>query len=113
MRELYLSIKALGLGSDYVFPSPINAGRHIDNIQKAKQRIQQKAGIINFEDRDLRRSAASYMTGELGISRFIVGQVLNHVERGITRVYDRHSYDPEKRQALQAWGDLLDQIVSP
>jgi len=22
------------------------------------------------------------------------------------------SYDPEKRQALQAWGDLLEQIVS-
>jgi hypothetical protein len=39
-------------------------------------------------------------------------QVLNHVERGITRVYDRHSYDPEKRQALQAWGDFLGQLVS-
>ena len=51
------------------------------------------------------------MTGELGFPRFVVGQVLNHVERGITRVYDRHTYDREKRQALHAWGDLLDQIV--
>jgi len=26
-------------------------------------------------------------------------------------VYDRHSYDPEKRTALEAWGRRLDAIV--
>jgi hypothetical protein len=39
--------------------------------------------------------------------------VLNHVEGGAraTRVYDRHSYDPEKRAALEAWGRALAQIL--
>ncbi len=38
--------------------------------------------------------------------------MLNHAERGVTAVYDRHSYDAEKRAALHAWSARLDQIVS-
>lgn len=33
-----------------------------------------------------------------------VSKFLNHVETGVTTVYDRHSYDPEKRAALEFWG---------
>ncbi len=51
---------------------------------------------------DLRRTAASIMTG-MGIERLNVRKVLNHVERGMTAVYDRHSYDAEKRAALREW----------
>ena len=36
------------------------------------------------------------MTG-MGISRLTVKKILNHAERDVTAVYDRHSYDPEKR----------------
>jgi hypothetical protein len=50
------------------------------------------------------------MTG-MGISRLVVSKILNHVERGVTSVYDRHSYDREKRQALEAWGRKLQTIV--
>jgi hypothetical protein len=28
-------------------------------------------------------------------------------------VYDRHSYDPEKRTALEDWGRRLETIVNP
>jgi hypothetical protein len=38
--------------------------------------------------------------------------ILNHVETGVTAVYDRHGYDLEKRAALDFWGKRLDQIVS-
>jgi hypothetical protein len=50
------------------------------------------------------------MTG-MGISRLVVAKILNHAESGITAVYDRHSYDAEKRQALDAWGHKLQSIV--
>jgi hypothetical protein len=50
------------------------------------------------------------MTG-MGISRLVVSKILNHVERGITAVYDRHSYDKEKRQALESWGRKLREII--
>ncbi len=51
------------------------------------------------------------MTG-MGISRLTVGKLLNHAELGVTAVYDRHSYDAEKRQALDAWGARLEEIVT-
>ena len=37
---------------------------------------------------------------------------LNHAERDVTAVYDRHSHDPEKRPALEAWGRRLEAIIS-
>jgi hypothetical protein len=51
------------------------------------------------------------MTG-MGIPRLTVKKILNHVEREITAVYDRHSYDAEKREALEAWAKRLMKIVS-
>ena len=41
----------------------------------------------------------------------MIGKILNHVERDITAVYDRHSYDAEKQSALTWWGARLTQIL--
>jgi hypothetical protein len=41
-----------------------------------------------------------------------VSKILNHVETGVTAVYDRHSYDLEKRAALRFWGRRLEAIMS-
>jgi len=59
---------------------------------------------------DLRRTAATGM-GRLGVSRFILGRVLNHADRSVTGIYDRHEYLAEKRRALEAWGNYLENLV--
>ena len=41
-----------------------------------------------------------------------MSKILNHVESGITAVYDRHSYDPEKRHALDLWGSYVEQVAA-
>jgi integrase len=51
------------------------------------------------------------MTGT-GVSRLTVSKILNHAERGVTSIYDRHSYDREKREALEGWGERLREILS-
>jgi integrase len=51
------------------------------------------------------------MTG-MGIPRLTVSKILNHAEPGVTAVYDRHSYDNEKRAALEAWARRLTLLVS-
>jgi integrase len=52
---------------------------------------------------DLRRTAASLMTSG-GVPRFVVSRILNHSEeKDITSVYDRYSYDAEKRAAMARW----------
>jgi integrase len=54
---------------------------------------------------DIRRSVASGMA-RLGINLPVVEKVLNHLSGsfgGIVGVYQRHSFEEEKRQALEAW----------
>jgi integrase len=71
---------------------------------------QEHFGLPRFTPHDLRRTAATHMT-RAGISRFIVGKVLNHSEQGVTTVYDRASYDREKRAALDKWACELRRIL--
>ena len=35
-----------------------------------------------------------------GVPWLTISKILNHVETGVTVVYDRHSYDAEKKAAL-------------
>ncbi len=64
----------------------------------------------DFRGHDLRRTAASYMASG-GVPRLTISKLLNHVERGVTAVYDRHSYDTEKRAALDWWDIKLTAIL--
>ena len=51
---------------------------------------------------------------EAGVPRQHISAVLNHVEGGptATRVYDRYSYDAEKRAALETWAKELSRILN-
>ena len=57
---------------------------------------------------DLRRTAASGMA-RLGVPVHVIEAVLNHRSgqiSGVAAVYNRHSYLPEKRRALEAWASF-------
>lgn len=96
--------------SPYVFPGR-KAGQPIVAYQKAWQTLCEAAKLEDVVSHDLRRTAASGMAS-LGVPRLVIAKVLNHVEPGITRVYDRHSYDAEKKDALERWGRQVDAILS-
>jgi integrase len=95
--------------SPWVFPSSRKTGPHIAHAQKAIERVVRASGVP-FRGHDLRRTAASLMVGG-GVPRLVVSKILNHVETGVTAVYDRHSYDLEKRAALDFWDRRLAAIV--
>ena len=110
-RDVPLRLRpAIGAGQ-WVFPSPTRTGQCISNIQKPILQVRENSQLVDFVAHDLRRTAASKMTG-MGIPRLVVGMILNHVESGVTRVYDRHGYDQEKRQAMEAWAQRLDEILA-
>ncbi len=98
-------------GSPWVFPSGRAAGGCRTTITRAAARIRRSSGV-DFVPHDLRRTVATFLTSELRVPRLVVSKLLNHVERGVTAVYDRASYDYEKRQALNAWGAKLEEILS-
>lgn len=73
-------------------------GESPDNVQIKPWRIH-----------DLRRTAASGMA-RLGQPVHVIEAVLNHSTgaiSGVAAVYNRHSYLPEKRRALEAWGQFV------
>jgi integrase len=102
-------MRPLGEGSEWIFPGARGDGHRVA-IHKAHNRIRNRSGVP-FVPHDLRRTAASHMTS-MGINRLVVSKVLNHAETGVTSVYDRSSYDREKRAALDAWARRVEEIVS-
>ena len=100
-----------GQGGEWLFPSS-RTGRPITDeaVNHAMLKNSNLLGTGDATPHDLRRTAASHMTS-LGISRLVVSKILNHAEPGVTAVYDRHSYDSEKRAALAAWGARLEEII--
>lgn len=95
--------------SVWVFPlSSMGDYKHVGRRLASDTR----ANIENFRGHDLRRTAASFMTRR-GVPRFIVARILNHsVDKDITGVYDRYSYDREKQAAMQFWAKQLRAILA-
>ena len=48
----------------------------------------------------------------MGVPRLVIARILNHAESGVTAIYDRYSYDREKREALEAWARRLEEILA-
>ncbi len=97
--------------SGWVFPSPTKPSKPMINIGKAAERVKAKSNVADFRPHDLRRTGASRLTG-MGLPRLTVAKLLNHVETGVTAVYDRHSYDAEKRRALDAWDQYVEAVIN-
>lgn len=110
-ESLLKEIKKLSDNSQWLFPSP-KEGQHISGpaLDKAVRRNQNcLKSAKQATPHDLRRTAASHMTA-LGIPRLVVAKILNHSDKGVTSIYDRHSYDTEKLDALKLWGQKLSKI---
>ena len=86
-------------------------------LTRAMKRITKHLGIEDATPHDFRRTGSTQMTSErLGIPRFHVSCVLNHVSdtggaAAVTAVYDRNAYLPEKRRALDKWAFRLLEIT--
>jgi integrase len=65
-----------------------------------------------FDLRDLRRTCETMLAG-MGISKDTRAQLLSHGLSGVQDAhYDRHGYIDEKRAALVAWEQRLDEIAT-
>jgi len=85
---------------------------------KAKARIDvliagDRKPLAHWTPHDLRRTVATRMA-ELGVQPHIIEAVLNHVsghKAGVAGIYNRASYDKEKRAALSLWAEHVLVIV--
>lgn len=80
-----------------------------------KKKNGNAAKLMPWRLHDLRRTAATRMV-DLGVLPHIVEAVLNHISGhrgGVAGVYNRATYDPEKRAALALWGEHVGKQLAP
>lgn len=80
---------------------------------RAFARLNASLGIDGLTVHDLRRTGATLLTSErLNVMGEIVSRILNHTPPGpaITQVYNRNTYLPQKRAALDAWAKEVERI---
>ncbi|MDZ7760823.1 MAG: tyrosine-type recombinase/integrase [Desulfovermiculus sp.] len=98
--------------SKWIFPSPQTSGPlSTYALAQGLRRATKDSGLPRTTPHDLRRTAATIIS-ELGFNRLVVDKILNHKDRTVGGIYDRHTYDAEKRQALEAWEAELEQILA-
>ncbi len=77
-----------------------------------RRNVLAKCPVKDFKPRDLRRTVTTNLAA-LGVDRFTVKRILNHVDREVTADYDYHAYGPEKRAALDKWATRLQSFIQP
>jgi len=99
-------------GGDFVFST--TGGRSgIRSFGLYKNAIDARAtGLTDWRFHDLRRSARTNLAA-LGVTPFIAELILGHQQKGVHAVYDVHTYQTEKREALERWANRLRDIVTP
>jgi integrase len=93
--------------------------RGFSGWSRCKERLDERITAENgkplpgWRIHDLRRSVATGMA-TLEVQPHIIETVLNHItgsRSAISRVYNRNSYEPEKRRALALWADHVMALV--
>ena len=108
---------AMGLATtEFLFPGyGKDDAMKSSSVGKAVRLSRSAIGVPHWTTHDLRRTAATCMA-DLGVAPHVIGHVLNH--RAVTaasitdQVYNRYSYDREKRAALELWATQLAAIIA-
>jgi integrase len=79
-------------------------------LSQSKKKLDERIGKIEpWTLHDVRRTAVTGMA-ELGVQPHVIEAVVNHVsghKGGVAGIYNRASYEPEKRAALNLWAEHL------
>lgn len=76
------------------------------NFAKVKRELDELSGVTGWTIHDIRRTVRSKLA-ELGVPREVARKVLNHEDAKVDRIYNRHEYLTEKREALGRWERML------
>jgi integrase len=92
----------------YVFS--VSGGKPYSSQKRLKQIIDREADVTGWVWHDVRRTVRSGL-GELRIPEAVAERILNHAQKTLDRVYNRHSYRQEMHEALTTWAKHVAFIV--
>ena len=90
-----------------------NGKTSISGWSRAKRQLEEISGVADWRIHDLRRTVATGLQ-KLGVNLQTIEAVLGHTSgsrSGVVGVYQCHSFDSEKRAALDAWGAHVASLV--
>ena len=101
--------------SEYLFPIKNNKNKHRTSMSKVLKHIKNESGVLDFRLHDIRTQMVSKLS-EKGVSRTVVGKLLNHKQlsgdNSVTGMhYDKHSYYNQKIEALELWIEYLENLL--
>jgi integrase len=100
-------------GRDLIFGK---RGSGFGGWSKFKKRLDERIAAANGKPlppwviHDIRRSAATCLA-EIGVLPHVIESILNHVKPRIEAVYNKSTYEAEKRTALNRWAAHLAAIL--
>jgi len=112
--EWLKELQRLSCGSAYVFPRKIGGNGKYPHMSESALNLSIASlehGIGHFVIHDLRRTTRSQLAA-LRIPPHICEACLNHKIKGVEGVYDRYDYLEERREALNAWAQVLIDLES-
>jgi integrase len=104
-------------GGDYLFSAKLGKSP-VDGFSKAKAQldslVSKAMGKLppHWVIHDLRRTVRTRLAS-LKVADPVAEMVVGHGKRGLKRVYDQHSYEPEIREALELWAGKLRDLTEP
>jgi integrase len=100
--------------SKYIFKSSFkkNAPITVPAISRAVVRHLAEMKIEKFTPHDLRRTCRTGLAS-LKVSDVVAEKILSHRLQGILGVYNRATYEPERRSALELWENHIMGLVEP
>lgn len=109
-----LALELIGNNKEYLFSyseEPMATSTAGTAVRRMLVRKDGKAlAIAPFTPHDLRRTAATLL-GAAGYTTHLIGKLLNHTDQTVTGIYNRHEYDKEKREMLDALEGIMKGIL--
>ncbi len=81
-------------------------------LPKAIKRIQDRVGIPHWTAHDLRRTFATQLGQVLQIDPVVIEKCLGHKMPKIMATYNKNEMLPQRKEALEQWGKLIDSLIS-
>jgi integrase len=100
---------------DHLFTSTYGE-KPVSGFSKAKAHLdawmkKQLGTIPPWVIHDIRRTVRTRLAS-LRVPDLVAEMVIGHGRKGLQRVYDQHTYEPEMREALELWAARLRDIVT-
>jgi integrase len=100
--------------STWVFPATRGAKGSAVRSQRAVERVRAASGVTDFRPHDLRRTLNTWLASRAGGAepQAVRDAILGHRPPGLEGVYNVHSYEQEKRDALERWAAHVERVTS-